>query len=200
MNADHWILLGYWCLFSLLHSVMATEKFKKLCRSALGAGFKYYRLIYSIVAFISLGIVMIWQFSIPSPMLRIYPLIVYLGGVPAGILGIILMGASIRKYFFNLSGIGVFFHDSGPAILKVDGLNKYTRNPLYLGTLLLIWSLFLFFPFLSNLLACISITVYVLIGIRLEEQKLLLTFGDAYATYRRKTPMLIPGFKRKHPG
>jgi protein-S-isoprenylcysteine O-methyltransferase Ste14 len=195
MNADHWILLGYWCLFSLLHSGMASEKFKEFCHSAMGAGFKYYRLIYSTIAFISLGIVMVWQFSIPSPIIRISPLIVYLAGFPAGVLGSILMGVSIRNYFFNLSGISVLFHKSTPAVLKLDGLNKYMRHPLYLGTLLLIWSLFLFFPFLSNLLACASLTVYVFIGIRLEEQKLLHLFGDAYASYRRKTPMLIPDFQ-----
>jgi protein-S-isoprenylcysteine O-methyltransferase Ste14 len=35
--------------------------------------------------------------------------------------------------------------------------------------------------------------VYVMIGIRLEERKLLLIFGSAYEAYRSKTPMLIPG-------
>jgi methanethiol S-methyltransferase len=192
MNVQHWILLGSWTLFSLLHSGMATEKFKSLCHSAMGAGAKYYRLLYSIIAFISLGIVLVWQFSIASPAIRIFPLFKWLVGLPAGLLGIVLMAASIRKYFFNFSGIRVFFHNNANAILETDGLNKYTRHPLYLGTILVTWSIFLFFPLLRNLLACTATTVYVLIGIRLEEQKLLLIFGDAYRAYRLKTPMLIP--------
>jgi protein-S-isoprenylcysteine O-methyltransferase Ste14 len=53
----------------------------------------------------------------------------------------------------------------------------------------------LFFPLLSNLLACVMITFYTLIGIRLEEKKLLNEFGATSADYRRRTPMLVPSLK-----
>jgi methanethiol S-methyltransferase len=195
MNAEHWIILGYWSLFSLLHSALAREIFKSRCRALMGAGFKYYRFLYSIVATISLGLVLDWQFSIRSPDLKISSWLKYVAGLPFGLLGIFLMGASIRKYFFNLSGIGVFFHKNNPGGLELHGLHKYVRHPLYLGTLLFSWSLFLFIPLLSNLIACIVINTYVLIGIRSEERKLTLIFGQLYETYRHKTPRLIPNFR-----
>ena len=193
MNSGHWALLGYWALFSILHSGMATGRFKSFCLNKLGSGFKYYRLFYSIFSFFSLGLVLAAQFSIESRVLPVPTGISYLAGLPMGIAGLVLMAISIRKYFFKLSGVSVLFHDNGPAVLESRGLHKYVRHPLYLGTLLFIWSLFLFFPLLSNLLACGAITVYVVIGIRLEERKLLLIFGSAYEAYRSRTPMLIPG-------
>lgn len=171
---------------------MAAGKFKVFCLSMLGPGFRYYRLVYSGIAFFSLGLVLAAQLSIVSPELYISPRLGYLVGLPLGIAGLVFMVICIRKYFFRLSGVGVLFHDNDTAKLESQGLHKYVRHPLYLGTLLFIWSLFLFFPLLSNLVACSAITAYVLIGIRMEERKLLQVFGAAYESYRRVTPMLIP--------
>jgi methanethiol S-methyltransferase len=192
MNADHWILLEYWSLFSIVHHGMATEIFKARCRSVMGTGFKYYRLLYSIIATISLVFVLVWQFSISSPGLEISTWLKYLVGLPFGLLGILIMGASIRKYFFNLSGIGVFFQNNCSGKLEFHGFNKYIRHPLYLGTIILIWSIFIFFPLLSNLIANTVITIYTMVGIRFEERKLVLIFDQAYESYRRKTPRLLP--------
>jgi protein-S-isoprenylcysteine O-methyltransferase Ste14 len=41
----------------------------------------------------------------------------------------------------------------------------------------------------------IGLSAYTIIGAYFEERKLLLEFGDAYAEYRRKTPMLVPGLR-----
>jgi protein-S-isoprenylcysteine O-methyltransferase Ste14 len=60
----------------------------------------------------------------------------------------------------------------------------------------LIWLL----PILTwNLLALnLGLTAYVFIGAYFEERKLLLEFGESYAEYRKRTPMLIPGLKLPH--
>jgi methanethiol S-methyltransferase len=105
------------------------------------------------------------------------------------------MGASIRKYFSKLSGIGVFVNENSPLTLEYHGIHRYIRHPLYLGTLLFIWSLLLFDPLLSNFLACMAITAYTLVGIRFEEEKLLAIYGHAYELYRCKTPRLIPNIR-----
>jgi protein-S-isoprenylcysteine O-methyltransferase Ste14 len=47
-----------------------------------------------------------------------------------------------------------------------------------------------------NILAFnLGATLYILAGIQFEERKLLKEFGQVYADYRRKTPMLLPGTK-----
>lgn len=192
MNGDHWILLGAWGVFGLIHSMLAGEPFKNYCLAAMGSWRKYYRLFYSLLAVVSLVSVLSWQFFIKSPVIGYFPLVKLFAGIPVGIAGILLMGACIYKYFYQLSGINVFRGETSGEILETDGMHRYVRHPLYLGTLLLIWAIFLFFPLLGNLLSCIMITIYTLIGIRFEEQKLLRVFGSAYASYRKKTPMLIP--------
>ena len=76
--------------------------------------------------------------------------------------------------------------------LQQTGLHRYVRHPLYFGTLLFVWGLLLLLPMLSNLIAAVALTVYVLIGIQLEEIKLFLEYGEAYKQYSRRVPMLIP--------
>ena len=197
MNGEHWILAGCWLAFGLVHSLMAACRFKKLCQGVMGRYFAYYRLLYSILALLSLAGVLVWQFSFRSTPVGSFPVIKWLAGILAGIPGILLMGVSIRKYFFNLSGVSVLTRQRESDVLATGGLHGYVRHPLYLGTLLFIWTLFFFFPLISNLLSCIMITMYTLIGIRLEEKKLLEKFGEAYASYRKRTPMLIPRLARQ---
>jgi len=174
---------------------MATPLCKRYGAILLGSQGRYYRLLYSLFAFLSLGAVLALQFSIKSPALASFPLLKYLAGLVIGLPGVALMILSIRKYFLNVSGVKVIFgEDKGP-VLELTGIHTYVRHPLYLGTLAVLWSVFLFFPLLNNLIACLAITVYTLIGIRLEERKLLRTFGQQYADYCRRTPMLIPSLR-----
>lgn len=69
--------------------------------------------------------------------------------------------------------------------LVIDGLHRYSRNPMYLGQLLLLvaWAIFL-----ANGLAMTLPPLFVLYITRFqilpEERALAAGFGDAYATYR----------------
>jgi len=192
---DYGILTGYWILFCVIHHITAMEKCKKMFRSKMGEGFQYYRLIYSFLALATLIFVLWFQLSINSARLGIPVRIKYFVGLPFSILGTFLMGASISKYFIKLSGISVFYHEKRAASLELNGVHKYIRHPLYLGTLLSMWSLFIFFPLLTNFWGCFSITLYLLlIGIRSEEKKLSIQFGEVYDSYKRSTPKLIPNF------
>jgi len=194
MNRAHWILLLLWGLFGLLHSLLAAGGVKRYFALLLGRYAGYYRLFYSLFAFLSLGVVVVAQFSIKSIPVATFSLLKYLVGLTVGAPGVILMIICIRKYFFHLSGVKILFGEDERARLETGGVHAYVRHPLYLGTLATLWSVFFFFPLLSHLVACLSITVYTFIGIRLEEKKLLRVFGEAYADYRRRTPMLIPNF------
>lgn len=99
---------------------------------------------------------------------------------------------SIIKYFKLLSGVRSLYQPQPSMHLKLDGIHKYVRHPLYLGTLLFIWGLFFLFPLLNNLIAVVIINLYVLIGVPLEEKKLLKEFGNEYAEYKKQVPRLLP--------
>lgn len=96
-----------------------------------------------------------------------------------------------------LSGIRSLFRATPPAELKVEGIHRFVRHPLYSGTILFVWGLFFIFPMLNNLIAVILLTLYVLIGISFEEKKLIKEFGKKYESYIAEVPMLIPNFKVK---
>jgi protein-S-isoprenylcysteine O-methyltransferase Ste14 len=194
---DYCILASGWLIFCLLHSVLASEKSKAFFGDRMGSNYKYYRLIYSVVALVTLGAVLAWQFSIHPFYLGINPYFKFIVAIPVGMVGAILMGASIRKYFYKLSGVEVFYHQPGPSVLETRGVHKIVRHPLYAGTLLVLWAIFLWFPTLANLIACVMITAYVRIGIVFEERKLTKMFGSQYEVYKRGTPMLFPYIMRR---
>jgi methanethiol S-methyltransferase len=69
---------------------------------------------------------------------------------------------------------------------KVVAFYKYSRHPLYLGTLIGIWSTLLndsYTPLLFILL-----TGYIMIGQYYEEKDLVRTFGKQYLNYKKTTP------------
>lgn len=194
MVRQHILLILLWLLFSLLHSLLAFKKFKIRIQAVMKNNYKYYRLLYSAFATINLIIIIIYHFSINS-------IILWQVTMFEKILAVIIMIASVSimilfavKFFLELSGAGVFFVSKRTQNLIQTGLFKYVRHPLYAATLIFIWSVFLWQPYFNNLLSCICITVYTIVGISFEERKLLNDFGDTYVQYKLKTPMLLPKF------
>lgn len=187
------MLLLSWIAYCFVHSLLANVKVKEYFSGLMGSNFKYYRISYSIFAALTLILLIYFQFTISSYFLfesqvvKIFSIIVFI--IP----GIIIMALCIKKYFYELSGIQALNNEPLHITLQVNGLHKYIRHPLYSGTLLFAWGLFLVFPSLANLIACVVMLVYVLIGIRLEEEQLKKEFGEEYVNYSKKVSMLIPG-------
>lgn len=195
MATFHFFLALYWTLFGLLHSVLASLSLKSFLQRISGRYFRYYRLIYTFLAFGMLIFLLLYQTSHRS-ILLFSSRLVFIAGIPLAVLGLYIMGVCIKKYFANLSGVDVFTKNTQPMVLEIGGLHRYMRHPLYAGTLLFMWSLFLLFPYLSNLIVCVVSTAYVLVGIRLEEKKLVMEYGDRYKAYASKTPKLIPHLRK----
>ena len=196
MNLEHWALVTFWILYCVLHSFLADAIVKEQIEIFLGDKFRYYRLAYSVFASVMLVGILSYQLSITSSLLFLNTYI-HLGVsffflIP----GIIIMIICIKKYFYELSGIQALQKKEPHVTLQQKGLHKHIRHPLYLGTLLFVWGLFLMFPLLSNTVACIVITAYVLIGIQLEEKKLIIEFGEDYRRYKKTVPMLVPDFNK----
>ena len=89
-----------------------------------------------------------------------------------------------------MSGIRSVYQAAPKAELKVNGIHRFVRHPLYSGTILFVWGLFFVFPMLNNLIAVLLLTAYVLIGIDFEEKKLIREFGKQYENYMSKIPAL----------
>jgi protein-S-isoprenylcysteine O-methyltransferase Ste14 len=189
---NHIVLALLWLLFGILHSVLAANWWKRGMQRWLGAHYKYYHFAYSVFAALSLIGILVFQYTMQSRLLfTLRPWAKVLLWLPV-LVGLAIMGVVIRKYFFSLSGISVFYKRQAPVVLEQGGLHRYVRHPLYFGTLLFIWSLFFLFPYLHNGIACLVITAYTILGAKLEEKKLVSQFGEKYIAYKKQVPMLIP--------
>jgi methanethiol S-methyltransferase len=197
MLLSHIILAVLWILFGVLHSLLAAGWFKDRMQKWLGRHFRYYTFGYSILATLNLAGILAYQFSIPQVWLWVMPVWAQVAMLIPLLAGLYIMGALIRKYFFALSGISVFYKNQAPVVLELGGWHRYVRHPLYFGTLLSVWSLFFIFSTWGNLIACIIITAYTLAGTVLEERKLVTQFGKDYVDYKRQVPMIIPSFRKR---
>jgi len=192
-----WILLAG-AVFGVIHSGLASIGVKNLAARLFGEkSRKYYRLGFVLIAtlmtFAYLSLVILLPdrliYLIPAPWLYL-SLLMQL----AALGGIILSFGQINTADFL--GLNVLSHSrythSGEIqpILVTGGFYRWVRHPIYTFTLIFLF----FFPGMSwNLLALtIGITLYTIIGAIFEEKKMVLTFGEAYVEYRKKTPMFLP--------
>jgi methanethiol S-methyltransferase len=160
--------------------------------------YKYYRLYYTLLSFIGL-VYITWYLIVMHSVFLFKPSVIsYIPGSIIAITGITVMGICIRKYFAHLSGIrSLYMVEKSRNELMITGIHKYMRHPLYAGTFLFIWGLWLFLPFLSLLVTNLIITSYTLFGISWEEQKLESEFGASYKKYKQQVPKLIPLLKSR---
>jgi methanethiol S-methyltransferase len=192
-----YLALG-WLAFCSLHSIMATLWFKAIVKTLLGKHFKYYQLLYSLFFFIFLVLLLKYQFQLSESLLfpvnntiKLLATLTFIGGL------LIMISASI-KYFAQVTGMKILRKNNFKDEFIYSGMNSVIRHPLYAGTLVSVWSLLVFSASASSLIVCIIITLYVLIGIKFEEKKLMIKYGETYKKYISRVPMLVPAFKLRN--
>ena len=184
MNLQHYILIVLWMVYYAIHSVLAASGVKEVFKKIFGKNYRYYRLSYSIFAFLALVALLIFQYSFTSPVLFQSTFLEYVAVLFFILPGLFIMLVSIKKYFMLLSGVRSVFSPVSTPELKIMGIHKYMRHPLYSGTILFVFGLFLIFPTVSNFIAWILLTLYILIGLVFEEKKLIKEFGNDYLEYK----------------
>ncbi len=182
-----WLIdLGLLVLFGVQHSGMARERFKRWLwpRTA-----RLERATYAALSGVLLALlVLCWQPLGDLTFWRLPSAFVALSLV--GGLGLALVNA--RFDHFGLFGLrqAWFPHSAATEELLIVGPYRYLRHPLMACLLLFLWGQ----PVLSLDLLLLDggLTVYIIIGLFLEERDLVMRFGPAYADYRRRVPALIP--------
>ncbi len=205
MTISFWLIISAVLVYGLLHSLLASLKPKAVARHWFGTNSeRWFRLAYNFIAIITLLPILVLPIFTTDQEIYVihYPWIILTSFIQ--LLALLALIIGLRQTGLT-SFIGLrqlLRHDvSSTPQLVTNGLYRYVRHPLYTAGLVLIWLV----PFLTwNLLALnLGLTAYVLIGATFEERKLLLEFGETYAEYHRRTPMLIPGLRlpnlHRHP-
>jgi protein-S-isoprenylcysteine O-methyltransferase Ste14 len=186
--------LGLISLFGVQHSVMARAGFKRWWTRIVPQPIE--RSTYVLLASLAL-LLLFWQWRpLPGVVWHVeQPLVGWLLWGLCG-LGWLLVGASTFAIdHFDLMGLRQpYTHLHGarlaPPAFKASALYSVVRHPLMLGFLIAFWAT----PHmtLGHLLFALSMTAYILIGVRYEERDLVRIFGSTYQAYRQRVPMLLP--------
>ena len=181
-----------WLSFGVLHSVLTLASVKSRLAPALGSS---YRLTYNMFALVHIGTVFLigrqllsgqpWN-SFSSNVITIFMSALAIGGI-------LIIIVSLRQYelgrFAGLTQLRAGSSASDDEPLNIQGLNRWVRHPLYSGAFLFLWgNSNSEFGFWTALFA----SVYLIIGTRYEERKLISMYGDAYRSYKSSVPAYFP--------
>jgi len=190
--------------FAVIHSILAQNRVKDAIRARMGecAYLGLYRLLYNILAVLTLAPALIAIAFTPSP------IIWCVEGIPAVLLvslqGIGLIGLTVSLLqtdilrFGGVTQLMAWLSNQPlplpPESLRTDGVYALVRHPLYLFSLLLLWPMAVM---TENLLAFnIAATAYFVIGSIIEERRMVNDFGEPYVRYRQNVPWLFPFVKK----
>ncbi len=186
------ILLLALAIWGVVHSFLASPLAKDLFRLKAGSA-DFYRLAYNVFAGISFLPILYLMASLPDrPVYQVSAPWSYLMLGGQAISALMLFVAFLQTDSLSFVGLRQLIDEEKTGALVTRGLYRVVRHPLYTFGLLFIW----LSPSVSqnSLTVYIGATLYTLIGAYFEERKLLRDYGEAYVEYKRKTPMIVPGF------
>ena len=193
MSGTHLLVLAS-IVWGVVHSILASHAVKDAARRFFGpVADRLYRFSYNVFSVASLFPILMMLLTFPDQPLYtipepwVYLTVLMQGGAAFALLaGVIQTGPFEFAGLTQLSGLG---GNTQPKLVT-DGLYAYVRHPLYTAGLVFIWASSEMT--LNRLVLWIVFSLYLVIGAYFEERKLLKDFGQAYADYKAKTPMLLP--------
>lgn len=185
------VIVLAWGLYGLIHSWLAATGVKHRLTRRWPALRAAYRLLYNaLAALLALPpLALTWLY--PGPPLWHCPAWI---AWPALLLAMAGFAWSMRWYD-GLEFIGLrqwLQRDSQVGrreTFVLSPLHRCVRHPWYSLGLLVLWSRDLNAGWLA---ASLTITVYLIVGSRMEERKLATVFGEPYRRYLKQVPALIP--------
>jgi protein-S-isoprenylcysteine O-methyltransferase Ste14 len=190
MSVDIVLLL----VFALQHSVMARPQFKQWWTRFVPPSIE--RSTYVLAASLALAL-LLWQWRpLPSVIWRIADPRLAAVATAISLAGwLIVLASTFLINHFELFGLQQVAHNlsrrpTAPPRFRTPLFYRFVRHPIYLGFIIAFWAT----PVMTagHLLFAIVTTLYIFVGILLEEQDLVALFGDDYRRYRSQVAMLLP--------
>jgi len=188
---------GLFAVWAALHSLLARDAGRRVL--SRWAGPDFVRIAYVVIAGVTLAILLLAWRPISGELW-------HATGVRAWVLTALYVGAlvalvyittrfdyaeflGLRRLKSRLTGV-----PPRPPALSADGAYGYCRHPMYLAMLAAFWV----GPVMSwGRMEFVALaTLYLFVGLRLEEGNLRQELGPEYDLYRANVPMLIPRLTR----
>ncbi len=186
------ILSLSWLAYFLIHSLLASQQIKSLFHTYRPQWQHGYRVLYNTVAVVLLLPIAWFMYRYPGEVLwQWHTGMKWL----ANALAILAIGMIIwtTRYYDGMDFMGIrqfrskIKHDDSAFCLSPA--HRFVRHPWYSLILVIMWTRDMD---TSHLLSYGLITLYFVIGSRLEERKLVKLYGDVYRQYLLRVPGLIP--------
>jgi protein-S-isoprenylcysteine O-methyltransferase Ste14 len=180
-------------VFAVLHSLLASNCIKLQLSNILGHAMRYYRLFYNLLSVILFGwVMMAWS---STTVLYVAPGIWSLVMYALQLLLLIILAACLRQTgmsSFIGTDLGVTTKETK---LVTSGCYSIVRHPLYLFSL----AFFVLNPVMTTRWLTLTLlsVIYFIIGARIEEKRMVESFGSQYIRYQEQIPFIIPDFKKK---
>ncbi len=194
MDSQILLLIVSWLLYFGLHSLLASIGAKQYVASRWPRAMPAYRLVFNVLAVVLLAV----------------PLWLSLTGSGAWLwrwdgaafyLSLALSAAALAgflwslKYYDTREFLGLRqLSESNASVddqeqFQLSPLHRWVRHPWYFFALVIIWTRDMN---AEMLITAILLTLYFIIGSRLEEKKLIRYHGEIYRRYRERVPGLLP--------
>lgn len=192
----YFIIALLWAGYGVLHSFLISTRFSNWANRILGRYFAFYRIVYNVVSLVLLIILFNYTKNVDSTYV-----IKFMSPWTTLQYGLLLFSAVLILWAFfsydSLEFIGIRQilnlkkekNINTQMTITKEGLLGVVRHPMYLATFVFMWSLN---STRADILVHLILSIYILIGIRLEERKLVQQFGSAYLSYKDEVPALIP--------
>lgn len=191
---DMILLMLCWLVYFVLHSALASLAVKHRIAARHPALMPTYRLAFNALSVLLLLPILWLMYRHPGPVLwRWEGLAAWLANGLA-LLACLGFIRSLRYYdteeFLGLRQLRSHARSvEDQEHFHLSPFHRFVRHPWYFFGLVLVWTRDMN---ASMLLSSVMITLYFIIGSRLEEQKLLVYHGEIYRRYMQKVPGLLP--------
>jgi protein-S-isoprenylcysteine O-methyltransferase Ste14 len=183
-----------WIAYFALHSLLASLWLKRVVAARRPQWLPAYRLAFNALAVALILPLLILTFGQEGPLL-------WQWRGAWGWLGNGLAALAVLGFVWSLRA-----YDSGEFLglrqwrarerrvedqerFHISPLHRFVRHPWYSLGLVILWTRDMD---AARLLAATLATAYILIGMRLEERKLIAYHGERYRAYRTRVPALVP--------
>ena len=184
------IFVFYFLAFALIHSVLATDDAKKRAEKILKSNFRFYRIIYNIISFITTApsFYVWWISSSSTPIVYSFPewsnpFLTLLKLLAIGLFGYALFQNDLLEF----AGLRKRTVEKKPI---TDGAYRIVRHPQYTAVIILIFSHNKMT--VLDLTAAVLVSVYCIMGAFIEEKRLVSSYGDRYRKYQQEVSMFVP--------
>ncbi len=183
-----------WLAWCVLHSLLIGETVKESVRRLSDRLAQYYRLLYSILAALTLILAYWLTPNSSSGFLLQWHGPLGLIQAPLWVIGLALGWLSFRVInvwdFLGVSALRTRRRFPRPREQLITyGIYGVIRHPQFAGGLILLWARDLSD---TGLVVNLVLSTYLMAATKIEEYRLLAIFGEQYAQYMAEVPRFIP--------